>query len=139
MVSVDTNVLLRATLAEPGLENESRAAQQFLASNRQTIVICDLVIAEYVHALAAHYHLDRPFISELVLTIVQLPHIQCSTGIVTAALTHYVNKPKLSFEDCFIAEHARANRALPLWTFDRKLAHQHESAARLEGLEPPTF
>jgi predicted nucleic acid-binding protein len=46
-------------------------------------------------------------------------------------LSHYVNHPKLSFEDCYLAETANQNNAEPLYTLDRKLAAQHQSVELL--------
>lgn len=46
----------------------------------------------------------------------------------------YMTHPKLSFTDCLLAETAHASHALPLWTFDEKLATQHPAAQ----LVPPT-
>jgi len=129
VVAVDTNVLLRATLNEAGLETESAAARRILASGRQDVLIADVTIVEYVHALETHYHLSRSMICELVSTIARLRHVSCSGDVILAALARFCDKPTLSFNDCFIAEHARANRAVPLWTFDPKLANQYDLAA----------
>lgn len=133
LVAVDTNVLLRATLNEAGLEAQSTKARQIVASGRWDVLVADVTMAEFVHALEAHYGFDRPLIADLVLGVVRLDHVVAAGSIITAALTHYVGKPKLSFDDCFIAEHARAHRAQPLWTFDRKLARQHDQAVLIDA------
>jgi len=128
-VSVDTNVLLRATLNEPGLESQCEAARSIMASSDDDVVISDVTIAEYVHALESYYRIDRATICDMVLTLVRLTNVRCSDTVIMSALTHYAGKPKLSFDDCFIAEYARAHHAIPVWTFDRKLANQHDAAA----------
>ena len=128
-VSADTSVLLRATLQEDGLEAQSLQARMILISGRHDVVICDVAIAEYVHVLEAHYHIDRATICDMVLAIVRLSHVHCSDHIIIGALAHFASKPKLSFDDCFIAEYARDRHAIPLWTFDKKLAKQHDIAS----------
>jgi len=127
-VSVDTNVLLRATLNEAGLELQCETARSIIASSDHDILISDVTVAEYVHALESHYHIDRMTICDMVLTLVRLRNVRCSDMVIMSALTHYAGKPKLSFDDCFIAEYARAHHAIPLWTFDKKLANQHDAA-----------
>ena len=127
-VSVDTNVLLRATLNEPGLENQSRAARLVLASGRWEVVVADLAITEYVHALEAHYRLERATICDLVSALIRPEHVVCDKSVITAALTHYAARPRLSFDDCFLVEYAQARRAVPLLTFDQEFAAQHPAA-----------
>ena len=46
----------------------------------------------------------------------------------------YLDHPKLSFTDCYLAAHADHRQALPPYTFDKKFASQHPAAR----LVPPT-
>ena len=128
LVAVDTNVLLRATVKEAGLEQAARAARRILEDDGCRCLISDVAIAEYVHALDKHYRFSRPVIAEFTAGIVNLDSAACSRAIVLKALAQYVRKPGLSFEDCFLAEHAAAHGARPLWTFDKKLAQRHKNA-----------
>jgi len=133
--SIDTNVLLRATVDEAGLEAQCHAARAIIASDNHDVAISDVTIAEYIHALESHYRLDRATICTMVLTVVRMKNVRCSLDVIISALTYFASKPKLSFDDCFIAEQARANQAVPLWTFDKKLANQHDVAALVHSSE----
>lgn len=50
-----------------------------------------------------------------------------------AVLNDYLAHPKVSVTDAFLAAQARSEKALPLYTFDRKLASQ------LAGAELPAL
>jgi len=91
-------------------------------------VVSDYVFVELIFALDRHYGISRAHIAEVVADIIDLPNIESHSELLQAALTHWTSHPKLSFEDCLMAEYARAENAIPLWTFDRKLANQHEVA-----------
>jgi predicted nucleic-acid-binding protein len=137
LVAVDTNVLLRAALNEPGLERETKAARAILRSDQSRCLVSSLAVDEFVHALEAHYRLPRVDIAELVRAIMALPAVECARAAIKGALEHFVKHPKLSFADCFLAEDARLAGADRLWTFDRKLASQHGVAELVVWVEGP--
>jgi predicted nucleic acid-binding protein len=128
-VSVDANVMLRLTLHD--LPSGYEAAKRLFSDLSSTLSISDAAIIEYVFALQHHYRMSRRHIAEALEFVLSLPTVHPTHDIARAALEHYVSHPKLSYTDCYLAEHARATNAAPLMTFDKKLANQHESAELL--------
>jgi predicted nucleic-acid-binding protein len=121
-------VCLRASLIEPEVSYQSQAARAVLADQGTRCVLDSVVIDEFVYALEAHYGLPRSAVVELLSALVSSPNVECDRQAITQAAAHYLEHPKLSFADCYIAERARAAGAETLWTFDRKLVSQHELA-----------
>jgi len=128
--SVDTNVLLRAAI-DLG-DTQTILARELLASPDKLLVVNPLVIAEFIHVVIGHYGLDRSQASTLVRWILALESVEIDREVIESSLQVFEAHPKLSFEDALLAEQADADDALPLWTFDAKLSHQHP-AARLVG------
>jgi len=124
--SVDANVLLRAAL-DLG-DGQTVLARGLLASADRTFQVSLIVLAEFVHVLTTHYGLSRAQVSAVVDWVSGLESLDYPRDLVAAGLAAYRSHPKLSFEDCLLAEEAMAAGATPLWTFDAKLARQHPSA-----------
>ena len=124
--ALDTNVLLR--LVVPDLPTHHERARRLLARPGAKYLVSDYAFVELVFALDRHYGLTRDQIATVVQTIISLDNISCQTDQLASAVQFWKTHPKLSFEDCLMAEHAETNGALPLWTFDRKLARHHLAA-----------
>jgi len=124
--SVDTNVLLRAAI-DVG-DGQTIAARALLASNDRTFVVHLLVFAEFVFVLTTHYGMSRVQAATLVRWVMGIESVDCPRDLIEASIDLFQTHPKLSFEDCLLAEQARNENAVPLWTFDRKLANQHPVA-----------
>jgi predicted nucleic acid-binding protein len=103
-------------------------ARDLLASPDRTFLVDPLVFAEFIHSLTTHYELTRQQASTVVRWVPAIESTDCDRPAVTAATAMYESHPKLSFEDCPLAEHAIRHEVLPLWTFDTKLARQHPAA-----------
>ena len=136
--SIDTNVLIRAVLTQDTAQ--SRLARDLLSQPGRRFEVSALAWAELAHALSAHYGLSREQIAEMVTAIIGMDSIRARSDILPAALAFYQIHPKVSFEDCYMAETARQSGAVPLWTFDKKLASQHPAAQLLVsgGTSPPS-
>ena len=128
--SVDTNVLLRAAIQSG--DDQTARARALLADPATTFSVSLLAIAEFVYVLVAHYGRSRAQAGIVTRWLLAIDSLDCQRNVALAALDAYETHPKLSFEDCLLAEDARASRATPLWTFDAKLASQHP-AAQLVG------
>jgi predicted nucleic-acid-binding protein len=124
--SIDTNVLIRAILDQE--TSQGQRARDLLNGPSQQFLVSALAWAELVHALDAHYGFSREQIAELVTAVLDMDSIRTRRDILVAAVTFFLSHPKLSFEDCYMAEEARLADAAPLWTFDKKLARQHPTA-----------
>ena len=126
LAALDTNVLLR--LVVPDLPEQHQRARQLLTTPGARFLVADYVFVELVFALDRHYGFSRDQIAEIAEMVMALDNIECHATLLTAAVEFWRAHPKLSFEDCLMAENAQIQAATPLWTFDHKLANQHSSA-----------
>ncbi len=125
LASLDTNVVLRLVMADvPDLHQRAR---DLVASPGARFEVSDYVFVELVFVLDRHYGLDRQQISATVEGLLELDNLDCHESLLRAALDQWRTHPSLSFEDCLMAEHALSRGATPLWTFDHKLALQHDA------------
>jgi predicted nucleic-acid-binding protein len=123
--SLDTNVLLRLLLND--IADQHRAVVALLKDPADLFVVADTAIIELAFVLERHYGFDRSVIAEAVAGLMALTQIQCNRALFEKALPIFVNHKSLSFEDCCLAVYAELHDAMPLWTFDRKLARQAPS------------
>jgi len=123
--SLDANVLLRLIIND--VPEHTTAANKLIASG-SSFQIADLAIVETVFVLERYYEISRSEIVIYITVVLSQPKFNLNKILFEQALPLYKNKPKLSFEDCCLAIYARLNKAEPLWTFDKKLALQAESA-----------
>lgn len=124
--SFDTNVLLRLLLND--IPKQHTAAKKLMGQAANQFAVADTVIIELVFGLDRYYGFRRPQIAEAVDGLMKLKEINCNRALFEGALPLFVNHNGLSFEDCCLAVHAQLNNAVPLWTFDKKLANQVSSA-----------
>ena len=122
---LDANVLLRLILQD--VPEQYERAKRLISSVPDTFVVSHAALNEAVFALQNHYGLARTQIVAMVKWVLTLPTIVGDYDTVLAALDAYATHPQLSYTDCYLAEEA-ARLAVPLWTFDKKLARQHPSA-----------
>jgi len=124
--SLDTNVLLRVAIESE--DDQTARARALLARQDRLFSVSPVVVAEFVYVLMSHYGRSRAQAADVTRRVLGLESIVCSRDVILAALAAFESHPKLSFEDCLIAEQAGATDAVPLWTFDTKLAKQHPVA-----------
>ncbi|MCL2782687.1 MAG: PIN domain-containing protein [Propionibacteriaceae bacterium] len=130
--ALDTNVLLR--LIVPDVPEQHARARRLLATPSTTFMVADYVFVELVFVLERHYGFDRGQIARAATGIMELGNIECHEDLLRAAIEFWQVHPKLSFEDCLMAEYAQTQSAVPLWTFDHKLANQHIAAEEVPVL-----
>jgi predicted nucleic-acid-binding protein len=118
--SLDANVLLRLMLDD--IPEQHNAAVKLLESSRRQFAVADTALIEFVFALEKHYQFKRATIEETVEALLSLPVINANRALMSVALPLYVKQSAMTFEDCCIQVYADLNHALPLWTFDKKLA-----------------
>jgi len=124
--SIDSNVLLRAGL-DLG-DNQTAQACELLAETDRVLSVSLVAVAECMHVLIRHYGLSRPDAGNVLRWVLAFESVACQDEVVLPALAMFEAHPKLSFEDCLMAEQASTSGATPLWTFDTKLAKQHPAA-----------
>jgi predicted nucleic acid-binding protein len=119
--SLDTNCLLRWLLGD--LPEQIEAVTKLLASP-ETFLVADATIIEVIFVLEKIKKIDRKLIQKAVLAIMAQANIKCSREVFEETMSVYVSHPKLSVTDCYLSVLARRDKALPLYTFDRKLSNQ---------------
>lgn len=124
--SLDANVLLRLLLND--VRDQHAAAVALVERSNAAFVVSDIAAIEVVFALCRHYQFSRTAAAEAIEGLMSLTQIDCNRAVFKRALALFVDHPKLSFEDCCMAAYAELSKAEPLWTFDKKLAGQTQSA-----------
>ena len=93
----------------------------------------DNALVEMVFALVRHYGFSRQRAGFVIGELTSISSINCNRDRVARAIEFWEDHPKLSFEDCLMAEHCADRDAAPLWTFDAKLSSQHPAASQVPG------
>jgi predicted nucleic-acid-binding protein len=127
-ISLDTSVLLRAAMQDPGFEDLRNHAQSLLRSPNHYCHISSTVIFEFVYAAETHYGFNREDSCELLQSVLAQDSVEYDTVVIDPTVRDYLKYPKLSFADCLISHEAATNKATPLLTCDRKLANQQVHA-----------
>ena len=127
--SLDTNVAMRILLNDIPRQHEK--SLKLVEDSRKKFLVSDTVIIEIVYALNSYYGFNREQIADTVTSLAKVPNLVMNHNVILAAIDHFVSHQSLSFEDCYLAESANKNSAEPLFTFDKKLASQHQSAVLL--------
>ncbi|KAA1249540.1 type II toxin-antitoxin system VapC family toxin [Mycobacterium simiae] len=124
--SLDANVVLRLLLND--VPDQHAAAVALVERVDVPFVVSDIAVVEVVFALCRHYKFTRAAATEAIEGLMSLTRIECNRVMFRRALALFTDRPKLSFEDCCLATYAELANAEPLWTFDKKLAGQADSA-----------
>lgn len=126
--SLDANVIIRLLTGDiPPLTQ----AAQLLISSGKDLLLSDTSLIETIYALNTYYKIPRHEVMVAILELNTNPHLIYSQEIFEDTFQLYVTQEALSVEDCYLATKAKADRALPLWTFDKKLAKQSTGLAKL--------
>jgi predicted nucleic-acid-binding protein len=117
MHAVDTNVLVRLITRDDA--KQVRAAETFVANGAW---VSHLVLAETIWVLSSVYDLKPAAIATAVEMLLNHQDLVLQdSAVVTAALGHFRQRPRLGFSDCLVLEIARQAGHLPFGTFDRDL------------------
>lgn len=124
--SLDTNVILRIILKdtpEQGLKIQDMFMRQGV-----TYEVADLAVTEVVYVLQTFYRWTRSGIVDALTAILEAFPLKYNKALFGRVFRMYLGHPKLSFNDCCLAVYAALNQAEPLWTFDKALAKENETA-----------
>lgn len=124
--SLDTNVILRIILKdtpEQGLKIQDMFMRQGV-----TYEVADLAVTEVVYVLQTFYRWTRSGIVDALTAILEAFPLKYNKALFGRVFWMYLEYPKLSFNDCCLAVYAALNQAEPLWTFDKALAKENETA-----------
>lgn len=125
--SLDTNALLRLLVGD--IPNQAKQVVRLL-DNGRTFIVSDTAILEIMFVLERHYKTSRKQIAQTIYHLTQHPKIQMDSLVFGDVLRFFGNSEALSPEDCYLVAKAKADKALPLWTFDKKLIKQSEGLAK---------
>ena len=127
--SLDTNIILRLLVGD--VPSQTALAEQLIDATDGQLAVADLAVIELEYVLRVNYKFTRAEIADLIEGFLLNPKINSNKSLFAAALPLYLAQPKQSLTDCLLAMYADLNQALPLWTFDKKLALQSDGRAQL--------
>jgi len=122
MKSLDTNITLRLLLRDVP-EQLDKVLNLIDSSKANSLMLEDAVLFECVWIMSGKmYRFDRQLVGKLLLGLTSIPQIICNKAMLEKAIPLYVSHKKISFVDACLTAYAELNNAVPLLTFDRKLA-----------------
>jgi predicted nucleic-acid-binding protein len=122
MKSLDTNITLRLLLRDVP-EQLDRVVTLIDSSKSNSLILEDAVLFECVWIMSGKaYKFDRQLIGKLLLGLTNIPQIICNKAMLEKAIPLYVSNEKISFVNACLTAYAELNDAIPLLTFDKKLA-----------------
>ncbi len=127
--SIDTNIILRLLVGD--VPEQGQAALKLVANATGPLSVADIAVIEVEYALRYYYHFSRSQNASLLGKFLAHPKINANKALFLRAMVKYVTSPKLSLADCCLVEYAELNEAVPLWTFDKKLASQGGEGVQL--------
>ena len=120
--SLDTNVLLRALLND--IPEQHLLAKKLIEKPGAKYLVSDTALIELVFVLDRHYGFTRAQIADALEGLTMHPQLSCSKRVFLNSAMVFTSHQSLSFEDCYLSECAKETGAIPLYTFDKKLAKQ---------------
>jgi predicted nucleic-acid-binding protein len=125
MAAADTNVVLRLLLEDD--DAQTRAARAFLRA-KGPLFVSHVVLAEVVWVLTSVHGFERADVSAFVEMLLATDGFELQDPFAVKDALDAHGSSKAEFSDCLVLAIARRSNALPLGTFDRKLA-------RLDGAQ----
>lgn len=122
-IAVDTNVLVRILVDDPGAEEQCRLARELIAKHN-ALWVNRIVLVEVVWVLQTSYRFNRMQIALVLEKLSNHPHIHLENDVDIKAGLELFNHANVGFADCLIVNDAQS-RQLVLHTFDRKLSRLH--------------
>lgn len=122
MASIDANIVLRLILHD--VPDQTFKIKDLLSRSKpKSLIVEDVVLFECVWVLEGRsYNLSRLLISKLLLQLAGTPQISCNRDLLEKVTPLYIGTASISFIDICLVEYAKLSNAVPLLTFDKKLA-----------------
>lgn len=120
MIAIDTNVLVRVLVDDPGAMEQCRMARGLIALH-DSLWVNQIVLIETIWVLQSCYQFEKAHIGLVLEKLIQHPHIQLENDAEVKAGLEVFHQSNVGFADCMILSDAR-QRQLQLYTFDRKLS-----------------
>ena len=119
---IDTNIVIRLIVGDD--PKNYKKARKLMAKKHKTFIFEDSAMMEVVFILSKIYKYSREEVVAGINLISEFDNIYFNKGLIEDALNIYVDHPKLSFVDCYLAAITNITDEKPLWTFDKKLISQ---------------
>lgn len=127
MIAVDTNVLVRILVDDPGASLQMEAARALLAHST-VLYVPQIVQVETVWVLESAYGFDKPAICTVLDHLLRHPQFQLQSAESFRSAVTLFRKHSADFSDCLILTEATAHQ-LVLYTFDKKLGRMKGTTA----------
>jgi len=124
--SLDTSILM--SLANNNSPLLHQRAVKLLSDFETTFFVPSVVLAETANGLQVYFSFDRNSVARFFMLLLRRPNIDIQDVLLMGTLNDFLEYPKLSFNDCLLANEAKLTGRIPLLTFDRALANQLDSA-----------
>ena len=131
MIAIDTNVLVRILVDDPGAEEQCRLARELIGSH-DTLWVNQIVLIETIWVLQTSYRFDKTQIALVLEKLSDHPHIRLENNADVKAGLELFCHSNVGFADCLILNDAQS-RQLVLHTFDRKLSRLHGAKGVSDG------
>ena len=119
---IDTNIVIRLIVGDD--PKNYLKAKKLISKKHKTFILEDSAMMEVVFVLSKIYKYPREKVVAGINFISNFENICFNKGLIEDSLNLYVDHPKLSFVDCYLAAAAELSQEKPLWTLDKKLAAQ---------------
>jgi uncharacterized protein len=118
---LDTNVILRHVLSDnPDQSPRATAYFRLIANGNRSVQISDLVVFESVFTLEKTYRMPRHAIRDAIWPLLTLSGVTLEKKHeFHAVFDLYVNRPSLSFADCYHVELVKRLELPQVVSFDR--------------------
>lgn len=126
MNAVDTNVLVRILVDDPGASLQMQSARALLL-NSTVLYVPQIVQVETVWVLESAYGFDKASICKILDHLLHHPQFQLQSAESFTSAFALFRKHSADFSDCLILTEATAQH-LQLFTFDKKLGRMKGAA-----------
>lgn len=133
-ICVDTNVLLRMLVDDAEAPQQVILARQLIEAARR-IHVAQVVFTETMWVLMRRYQFDRSSIVQTARQLLDHPAIVCENRDLLSSAVELFARSPIGFGDALALAASKA-LAIPLYTFDRKLARLDGARAVQPGSKP---
>lgn len=120
MIAIDTNVLVRILVDDPGAYDQMQAART-IAAEARGLYLPQIVQVELVWVLESAYGFDKTAICRTLEHLLEHPLFHPQSADLFAMALDMFRTHSADFSDCLILAESM-NQKLRLLTFDKKLA-----------------
>lgn len=121
MKLLDANILIRyLTNDHPKLASRCEALLQKVSDGKEKVLLTHLVIAEVVWVLEGQYHFPENQITEIMLRLINTPHIETvEKDIVIASFSHWQMADfKVDYIDAYHAAWIHSQKLSGIYSYD---------------------